>query len=114
MYHVSAQGVDERMINVHYYIINTRSMLQQVTLRAHRVFPNGEPRHAILLKGHTTALDSTALQTSPSSRTALTQTSLAWERSRVNLGKLYHRVIHNSTDMKRVTLRLKRIGKKCS
>ena len=25
MYHVSAQGVDERMINVHYYVSNTCS-----------------------------------------------------------------------------------------
>ena len=30
MYHVSAQGVDERMINVHYYYVCTTELAQTV------------------------------------------------------------------------------------
>ena len=32
MYHVSAQGVDERMINVHYYYSTSLSPLAQIEL----------------------------------------------------------------------------------
>ena len=46
MYHVSAQGVDERMINVHdYYYLGVVHILQSVfrsgTRTAHTVFRSG-------------------------------------------------------------------------
>ena len=51
MYHVSAQGVDERMINVHYYyycaiLADTLSLASTISMRAFSNPPPYSPPHS--------------------------------------------------------------------